>query len=187
MSLDVKSLELEGITLFRPKKFVDARGFFIETFNARSYAKAGVDCVFVQDNQSLSRKAGTIRGLHFQLPPAAQAKLVRVLRGSIFDVVVDLRHASPSYGRWCAATLTGDGCEQLFVPRGFAHGFCTLEPNTEVAYKVDSFYAPLSDAGLRWDDPSLAITWPVRRADAVISEKDGGLPFFKTFVSPFGV
>lgn len=187
MSLEAKSLELEGVTLFRPKKFVDVRGFFIETFNARSYAEWGVDSVFVQDNQSLSRKAGTIRGLHFQSPPAAQAKLVRVLRGSIFDVAVDLRQASPSYGRWCSATLTGDGAEQLFVPRGFAHGFCTLEPDTEVAYKVDSFYAPSCDAGLRWDDPDLAIPWPIRPADAVISEKDAGLPFFKTFVSPFGV
>jgi dTDP-4-dehydrorhamnose 3,5-epimerase len=187
MSLEVKYLELEGVTLFYPKKFIDARGYFIETFNARSYAEAGVGCVFVQDNQSLTQKAGTIRGLHFQCPPAAQAKLVRVLRGSIFDVAVDFRHASPSYGRWCSATLTGDGSEQLFLPRGFAHGFCTLEPDTEVAYKVDSFYAPSCEAGLRWDDPDLAIPWPVRPADAVISERDAGLPFFKAFVSPFGV
>jgi len=187
MSLEVNSLELEGVLLFRPKKFNDVRGYFIETFNARSYAEAGVDSAFVQDNQSLSRKTGTIRGLLFQRPPAAQAKLVRVLRGSIFDVVVDLRHGSRSYGRWCSTTLTGEGGEQLFVPRGFAHGFCALEPDTEVAYKVDNFYAPSCDAGLRWDDPDLAIPWPVRPADAVISEKDAGLPFFKTFVSPFGV
>lgn len=187
MSLEAKSLELEGVMLFRPKKFIDARGYFIETFNTRSFAEAGAEGVFVQDNQSLTLKAGTIRGLHFQRPPEAQAKLVRVLRGSIFDVAVDLRCGSPSYGRWCAATLTGDGGEQLFVPRGFAHGFCTLEPDTEVAYKVDSFYAPSWDAGLRWDDPDLAIPWPVQRADAVISEKDAGLPFFKAFVSPFGV
>ena len=187
MPLEVKSLELEGVTLFRPRKFVDTRGYFIETFNAKSYAEAGVDTAFVQDNQSMSRKLGTIRGLRFQWPPAAQAKLVRVLRGSIFDVAVDLRHGSRSYGRWCSATLTGDGGEQLFVPRGFAHGFCTLEPNTEVAYKIDNFYAPSCDAGLRWDDPDLAIPWPVRPADAVISEKDAGLPFFRTFASPFGV
>jgi dTDP-4-dehydrorhamnose 3,5-epimerase len=187
MPLEVKSLELEGVILLRPKKFVDARGYFIETFNARSFAEAGVDSVFVQDNQSMTRKAGTIRGLHFQRPPAAQAKLVRVLRGSIFDVALDLRPVSPSYGHWCSATLTGEGGEQLFVPRGFAHGFCTLEPDTEVAYKVDSFYTPSCDAGLRWDDPDLAIPWPVRPADAVISEKDAGLPFFKAFVSPFGV
>lgn len=177
---------LEGVKLFRPKKFADARGFFCETFNARSYAEAGVACVFVQDNQSLSKKAGTIRGLHFQRPPAAQAKLVRVVRGAIFDVAVDLRRGSPSYGRWCSATLTGDGGEQIFMPPGFAHGFCTLEQDTEVAYKVDSFYAPSCDAGLRWDDPDLAIAWPVRPVDAAISEKDAVLPFFKNFVSPFG-
>ena len=177
---------LEGVKLFRPKKFADARGLFFETFNARTYAEAGVACVFVQDNQSLSRKAGTIRGLHFQRPPAAQAKLVRVVRGAIFDVAVDLRRGSPSYGRWCSATLTGDGGEQIFVPTGFAHGFCTLEQDTEVAYKVDSFYAPSCDAGLRWDDPDLAIAWPVRPADATISEKDAVLPFFKNFFSPFG-
>jgi dTDP-4-dehydrorhamnose 3,5-epimerase len=186
MALEAVPLELEGVILIRPQKFVDARGFFIETFNARSYAKAGVDSIFVQDNHSLSREAGTIRGLHFQCPPAAQAKLVRVLRGSIFDVAVDLRPASRSYGRWCSATLTAEGAEQLFVPRGFAHGFCTLEPNTEIAYKVDSFYAPSCDAGFRWDDPDLAIPWPLGRAEAIVSEKDAGLPFFKTFVSPFG-
>jgi dTDP-4-dehydrorhamnose 3,5-epimerase len=181
-----KPLVLEGVKLFRPKKFADARGLFFETFNARTYAEGGVACVFVQDNQSLSRKAGTIRGLHFQRPPAAQAKLVRVVRGAIFDVAVDLRRGSPSYGRWCSATLTGDGGEQIFVPAGFAHGFCTLEEDTEVAYKVDSFYSPSCDAGLRWDDPDLAITWPVRPVDAAISEKDAVLPFFKKFVSPFG-
>ncbi len=176
---------LEGVKLFQPKKFADARGFFFETYNARTYADAGVSCVFVQDNQSLSRKAGTIRGLHFQLPPATQAKLIRVLRGAIFDVAVDLRRGSPNYGRWCSATLTADGGEQIFVPHGFAHGFCTLEQDTEVAYKVDSFYAPSCDAGLRWDDPGLAIKWPVRPAEAAVSEKDAVLPLFKDFVSPF--
>jgi len=187
MSLELVSLELGGVKLFRMKKFVDERGYFIETFNTRTYAEAGVANTFVQDNQSLSRRAGTIRGLHFQRPPAAQAKLVRVLRGSIFDAVVDLRHGSQSYGRWCSAILTGDGGEQLFVPRGFAHGFCTLEPDTEVAYKVDNFYSPSFDAGLRWDDPDLAIPWPVRPGDAVISGKDAGLPFFRSLVSPFTV
>jgi dTDP-4-dehydrorhamnose 3,5-epimerase len=181
----VKPLLLEGVKLFRPKKFVDARGYFCETFNARTYAKAGVACIFVQDNQSLSRKAGTIRGLHFQRPPAAQAKLVRVLRGAIFDVAVDLRRGSSNYARWCSATLTGDGGEQLFVPPGFAHGFCTLEQDTEVSYKVDCFYSPECDDGLRWDDPDLAIAWPVRSADAAISDKDAVLPFFKNFVSPY--
>lgn len=185
MSLAAEPLELQGVMLLRPKKFVDARGFFIETFNAKAYAEAGVDCVFVQDNQSLSKKTGTIRGLHFQSPPAAQAKLVRVLRGAIFDVAVDLRRGSPTCGRWRSAKLTAEGAEQLFIPRGFAHGFCTLEPDTEVAYKVDGFYSPSCDGGLRWDDPDLAISWPVQSGDAAISEKDAALPFFKTFVSPF--
>lgn len=187
MSLEVKALKLDGVALLHPKKFSDERGYFVETFNAQSYAKVGIDAIFIQDNQSLSRKAGTVRGLHFQRPPAAQAKLVRVLHGAIFDVAVDLRPASPSYGQWCSATLTADGGEQLFVPRGFAHGFCTLEPDTQVAYKVDSYYAPSCDAGLRWDDPDLAISWPVEPANVVISKKDADLPFFKAFVSPFDV
>jgi dTDP-4-dehydrorhamnose 3,5-epimerase len=115
-----------------------------------------------------------------------QAKLVRVLRGAIFDVVVDLRRGSQSYGQWCSATLTGEGGEQIFVPRGFAHGFCTLEPDTEVAYKVDDYYSPSCEGGIRWDDPGLAIPWPVRPADAVISEKDSALPFIDSFTTPFG-
>ncbi|HET6378610.1 MAG TPA: dTDP-4-dehydrorhamnose 3,5-epimerase [Methylocella sp.] len=176
---------IEGIKVFQPKKFSDARGYFLESYNARTYADAGVDCVFVQDNQSLSRKSGTIRGLHFQRPPAAQAKLVRVLRGSIFDVAVDLRRGSSTYGQWFSIKLTSEGGEQIFVPRGFAHGFCTLEDETEVAYKVDGFYAPDCDAGLRWDDPDLAIVWPVAKEKAILSEKDAILPFFKDFISPF--
>jgi dTDP-4-dehydrorhamnose 3,5-epimerase len=128
---------------------------------------------------------GTIRGLHFQIPPEPQAKLIRVLRGSIFDVAVDLRQGSPTYGYWCAANLTADGGEQLFVPRGFAHGFCTLEANTEVAYKVDGFYAPGCDAGLRWDDPDLAIAWPIAKDDIMVSDKDAKLPYFRGFDSPF--
>ncbi|HET6375657.1 MAG TPA: dTDP-4-dehydrorhamnose 3,5-epimerase [Methylocella sp.] len=180
-----RAVMIEGIKVFHPKKFSDARGYFLESYNARTYADAGVDCVFVQDNQSLSRKAGTIRGLHFQRPPAAQAKLVRVLRGSIFDVAVDLRRGSPTYGQWFSIKLTSEGSEQIFVPRGFAHGFCTLEDETEVAYKVDGFYAPDCDAGLRWDDPDLAIEWPVAKEKAILSEKDAILPFFKDFISPF--
>ena len=171
MFLEVQSSDLEWVKLLRPKEVVDERGYLVETFNARTYAEAGVDCVFVQDNQSLSRKAGTIRGLYCQLPPAAQSKLVRILRGSVFDVVVDLPVGRPTYGRWCSAVLTGQEWEQVFIPCGFAHGFCTLEPDTEITYKVDNFYAPSCAAGIRWD--------------AVISEKDSGLPFFKDFASPF--
>ncbi|MCI0466492.1 MAG: dTDP-4-dehydrorhamnose 3,5-epimerase [Beijerinckiaceae bacterium] len=177
---------LDGIKFFQPKKFGDARGFFFESYNARNYAEAGVDCAFVQDNQSYSQAAGTVRGLHFQTPPAAQAKLVRVLRGAILDVAVDIRRGSPTYGRWCSMTLTASGGEQIFLPAGFAHGFCTLEQDTEVAYKVDDYYSPSCDAGLRWDDPELAIAWPVAAADAVVSAKDAALPFFCGFISPFG-
>jgi len=171
--------------LLRPKKFVDARGYFVETYNARGFAEAGVPSVFVQDNEAFSSRAGTIRGLHFQTPPTAQAKLVRVLSGSIFDVAVDLRRSSRTYGRWRGITLSkGDGA-QFFIPAGFAHGYCTLEPDTEVAYKVDAFYAPASDAGLRWDDPDIGVEWPTAPAEAIISGKDANLPSFKSFVSPF--
>jgi dTDP-4-dehydrorhamnose 3,5-epimerase len=186
-SLFVERLELEGVVLLWPKKFADSRGFFLESYNARTFTEAGITCDFVQDNHSLSTRKGTIRGLHFQVPPEAQAKLIRVLRGSIFDVAVDLRQGSSTYGRWCAKTLTAEGAEQLFVPRGFAHGFCTLEPDTEVAYKVDSFYSASCDAGLRWDDPDLSIAWPVPSHGVIVSEKDAKLPLFKTFKSPFSI
>lgn len=185
MDLQIEQFGIQGVVLCRPKKFVDPRGYFMETYNQRNYAVAGITCVFVQDNQSRSAWSGTIRGLHFQTPPESQNKLIRVLQGSIFDVAVDLRRDSATYGCFCAATLTADGGEQLFVPVGFAHGFCTLEPNTEVAYKVDRYYAPACDAGLRWDDPDLGITWPVNLAGATLSEKDAKLPGFMTFVSPF--
>ena len=139
----------------------------------------------MQDNQAFSAQRGTLRGLHFQRPPEPQAKLIRVLRGSIFDVAVDLRIGSPTYGHWVGETLTAEGGEQLFVPRGFAHGYCTLEPNTEVAYKVDGFYAPECDAGLAWNDPTIGITWPIAPEEAILSDKDKRLPAFADFVSPF--
>ncbi len=135
----------------------------------------------------MSARKGTIRGLHFQVPPEPQAKLVRVLKGAIFDVAVDLRQGSQTYGQWCAATLTAEGAEQLFIPRGFAHGFCTLEADTEIAYKVDGFYAPTCDAGLRWNDPDIGIAWPIGQADAMLSEKDAKLPGFAGFTSPFSI
>lgn len=141
---------------------------------------------FVQDNQSISKYSGTIRGLHFQRPPAAQAKLVRVASGSIFDVAVDLRRGSPTYGRWCGATLTADESAMLYVPIGFAHGFCTLEPGTVVAYKVNAYFSAAHDAGIRWDDPDLAIDWPVARDEVVLSSKDAALPLLGGFVTPFG-
>ncbi|RXT53751.1 dTDP-4-dehydrorhamnose 3,5-epimerase [Bosea sp. Tri-44] len=178
-------LAIPAVVLIRPKKFGDARGYFMETWSAQDFAAAGIGAVFVQDNQSLSAARGVVRGLHFQAPPAAQAKLIRVLKGAIFDVTVDIRRGSPSYGRWCAATLTADGAEQLFVPHGFAHGFCTLEPDTEVVYKVDGPYAPQTEGGIAWDDPELAIDWPVSEAEAQLSGRDVALPGFAGFVSPF--
>lgn len=183
--MEKKSLDLEGVVLLRPRRFADSRGYFVETYNERTFLAAGITAKFVQDNQSYSVKRGTIRGLHFQLPPAAQAKLVRVLRGSVYDVAVDLRVGSPGYGRWVGETLTAEGGEQLFVPRGFAHAFCTLEPDAVVAYKVDDFYAPASDSGLIWNDPALAIDWPVAAQDVVLSDKDLKLGRLADFASPF--
>ena len=157
----------------------------METYNRAIYAAAGIEAEFVQDNQSLSAPPLTVRGLHFQLPPHPQAKLVRVTRGAIFDVAVDLRSDSETYGRWCGARLTAESGEQLFIPAGFAHGFCTTEPDTEVCYKVDGLYAPACDAGLRWDDPTVAIDWPLDGGAPVLSAKDAALPAFATFQSPF--
>jgi dTDP-4-dehydrorhamnose 3,5-epimerase len=185
--LTANPLALPEVLVIAPRRFVDQRGYFVESYSAADFAELGIHCVFVQDNQSLSLAAGTVRGLHFQNPPKSQAKLVRVLRGRIFDVTVDIRHGSASYGRWCSATISADGGEQLFVPHGFAHGFCTLEPNTEVAYKVDNYYAPECDAGLLWNDPTLGIVWPIAAGKAVVSEKDARLPRFETFASPFQV
>jgi dTDP-4-dehydrorhamnose 3,5-epimerase len=183
--MDVKNLRLPGLIVLKPRRFSDPRGYFTETYNEKVFAAAGITTKFVQDNQSLSVFKGTVRGLHFQLPPAAQAKLVRVLQGSVYDVAIDLRVGSPTYGQTDAATLTADGGEQIFVPHGFAHGFCTLEPDTVVAYKVDEFYAPASDSGLIWNDPTLAIDWPVPAAEAVLSDKDKVLGRFADFKSPF--
>jgi len=183
--MEVKLTEIPDVPLLKPRFFNDARGYFVETYNARAARDAGLTAEFVQDNEALSLKRGTVRALHFQVPPKVQAKLVRVLRGSIFDVAVDLRAGSPSYGRWIAATLTAKGGEQIFVPRGFAHGYCTLEDDTVVAYKVDDYYAPECERGLAWDDPALKIDWPVSPADAVLSDKDRKLPGFADFASPF--
>jgi dTDP-4-dehydrorhamnose 3,5-epimerase len=183
--MEVHKTGLPGVLVLKPRRFVDARGYFVEIFSERSFAAAGVKARFVQENQSCSIQAGTIRGLHFQLPPAAQAKLVRVLRGAIFDVAVDLRRGSPTYGQWISKTLTAEDGEQFLIPRGFAHGFCTLQADTEVSYKVDSFYAPDCDSGLIWSDPDLKIDWPITADSAILSDKDAKLGFIKDFVSPF--
>lgn len=175
-----------AVRLINGRRFADARGWFSEVYNARTMADRGVDVTFVQDNQSFSKPAGTIRGLHFQTPPHAQAKLVRCLRGAIFDVAVDVRKGSPTYGKWVGAELSGENGRQLFIPVGFAHGFITLEPDTEVFYKVSDFYAPACDGGLRWNDPTIAVAWPdAPGAGRVLSEKDEKLPFVDEFDSPF--
>ena len=176
---------LDGVVLVKPHKFGDARGYFMETYSEADFVGAGIDARFVQDNQSLSSVSGTVRGLHFQLPPHAQAKLVRVLSGAVFDVAVDLRASSTTYGRWCAVTLTAEGGEQLFVPKGFAHGFCTLAPDTIVAYKVDEYYAPQHDAGVAWNDPDIGIVWPSDIGQPVLSGKDMNLPGLRDLRQPF--
>ena len=183
--MEVEDTSIPDVRLLTVRYFFDSRGYFLETYNKRVARNLGLISCFVQDNQSLSIKRGTIRALHFQVPPKAQAKLVRVLRGSIYDVAVDLRAGSPTYGRWMAMTLTAESGRQLFVPRGCAHGYCTLEPDTEVAYKVDEYYAPELEQGVMWNDPTLAIDWPVAPADAVLSEKDRVLGLFAEFVTPF--
>ena len=185
MSLDVRALAIADVKLITPRRFVDARGHFFETWNRNAFRAAGLDFDFCQDNQSLSRAVGTVRGLHFQKPPHAQAKLISVLAGRIFDVAVDLRVASPTFGKHVAAELRAAEGAQLLIPAGFAHGFCTLEPDTIVAYKVDAPYAPESDAGIFWADATLGIPWPVDPARAQLSPRDAALPRFSDITSPF--
>jgi dTDP-4-dehydrorhamnose 3,5-epimerase len=170
--MKVEPLAIPEVLLIEPRRFEDARGFFSEVYNRAAFRTAGIEAEFVQDNHSLSRDVGVVRGLHFQTPPHAQGKLVRVLRGAILDVAVDLRRGSPTYGRHVATELSGRNWRQLWVPPGFAHGFCTLEPDTEVAYKVTDIYAPACDKGLAWDDPALGIAWPVDPHSAILSDKD---------------
>ena len=170
--MQIEETALEGVKLITPRRFGDHRGFFCETFNAKAWAEAGADTVFVQDNQSFSSQKGTLRGLHLQLPPFAQAKLIRVLRGSIFDVAVDVRPGSPTYRTFVSFTLTADNWTQAFIPRGFAHGFCTLEPDTEVLYKVDNTWSPEHERSVLWNDPAIGIDWPVTEREATLSTKD---------------
>ncbi len=182
--MQVEQTALEGVLLVAPKRFEDARGFFSETYNRRGLIPFGIDLEFVQDNHSLSAQVGTVRGLHFQAPPQAQAKLVRCTRGAIFDVAVDIRSGSPTYGQWIGERLSAENGLQLFVPEGFAHGFMTLMPDTEILYKCSNYYAPDTEGALRWDDPDLAIDWP--HADTpTLSAKDSAAQGWSGFVSPF--
>ncbi len=171
--------------LLRARRLGDARGWFMETYSEAAAFAAGIDVRFVQDNQSFSASAGTIRGLHFQHPPYAQAKLVRCVHGSIMDYAVDVRRGSPTYGKHVTARLTAEGGEQLFVPVGFAHGFVTLEPDVEVAYKVSNIYAPDCDGGIIWNDLGIGINWPLPHSGAVVSDRDQRLPTLAEFESPF--
>ena len=174
----ITPLAIPDVLLITPKRHGDHRGWFAETWSRASLAKAGVDTEFGQDTQAFNARRGTLRGLHFQKPPHPQAKLVRVLKGAIWDVAVDIRPGSASFGRWVGAELTAEGGEQLFVPRGFAHGYCTLTDDCELFYKVDGQYAPQTEGGLIWNDPDLAIPWPLE-GEPVLSDKDRLLPRLK--------
>jgi dTDP-4-dehydrorhamnose 3,5-epimerase len=173
------------VKLLLPRKFADSRGVFVETYSERDFAAVGITERFVQDNWVSSPRLHTVRGLHFQVPPQAQAKLVSCSRGAIFDVAVDLRRGSPSYGHWIAARLDQDSRAQLYVAAGFAHGYCTIEPDSEVVYKVSAFYAPESERGIRWNDPAMKIEWPTDQARALLSPKDRQLPPLADYDSPF--
>lgn len=174
--LDVESTALADVRIVSPKRFGDDRGFFSEVYNRERFVEAGIPTEFVQDNHSWSAKVGTVRGLHFQSAPFAQDKLIRVVRGRILDVAVDLRRSSPTYGRHVAVELSAENWRQLLVPVGFAHGFCTLEPDTEVIYKVSGYYSAAHDHGLAWDDPALGIEWPFAPDRATLSDKDRRQP-----------
>lgn len=174
---------LSGAYIIKPQIFRDNRGFFLESYSKREFEKHGIDIDFVQDNHSLSVKKGVLRGLHYQAPPHAQTKLMRVTRGSVFDVMVDIRKDSPTYGQWEAVELSADNFSIALIPQGFLHGFVTLEDNTEFQYKCDNFYEPSSEGGVVWNDPTLGIEWPV--TDPVLSDRDQKWGEFKDFQSPF--
>ena len=183
--MQVEELSIPGVKVLTPKKHGDHRGFFSEVYNKRTLAAAGIDIDFVQDNHSLSAEKGVVRGLHFQVPPFAQDKLVRVVRGSMFDVAVDLRRGSPTYGKHVSVVLSAEEWNQILVPIGFAHGLVTLAPDTEVLYKVSNYYSAEHDRGLLWNDPDVGITWPIPEGEAILSDKDRKQPRFAEIVSPF--
>lgn len=184
MNVEIETTALEGVLILTPARFGDARGFFSESWNRRRMAEAGIDIDFVQDNHSLSEAPGTLRGLHYQSPPHAQAKLVRCGRGRLFDVAVDVRAGSPTFGHWVAVELSFENGRQLLIPAGFLHGFVTREPMTEVIYKCSDYYAPECDGAVRWDDPEIGIDWGL--ADApVLSDKDAAAPLLTEAPRPF--
>ena len=181
----VEDTALPEVKILTPRRFEDARGFFAETWNARTFAAAGITTEFVQDNHSLSRQVGTIRGLHFQAPPHAQAKLVRCGRGRLFDVAVDIRRSSPRFGHWVGVELSAENGRQLLIPEGFLHGFVTREPDTEVVYKCSAFYEPSADGAVRFDDPAIGIDWGIDPAQAIVSDKDATAPLLADLGTPF--
>lgn len=181
--MDFIETGIKDLLLIKPKVFMDERGFFMESFSEREFKRAGINICFRQDNHSMSAKKGVLRGLHLQLPPYTQTKLVRVTRGSVFDVAVDLRKNSPTYGKWRGFELSADNHTMLFIPHGFAHGFCSLEEDTEFMYKNDNFYEKDSEVAIRWDDPDINIDWPIK--DVTLSDKDINAIKFRDFKSPF--
>lgn len=175
--MKIRELGLEGVFEITPARHGDSRGFFSETYNKSRLGEAGICFEFVQDNFSYSAAKGVLRGLHYQLPPVAQDKLVRVSRGSILDVVVDINRASPTFSRWVSLVVSAEAWNQIFVPKGFAHGFLTLEDDTEVVYKVTDYYSPQHDRTIRFDDPGIGVEWPMDSKDIILSDKDGAAPF----------
>jgi len=182
----IEETSLPGIRILTPSRHGDQRGFFSETWNRAALAEQGIDIDFVQDNHSLSEAVGTVRGLHLQAPPHAQAKLVRCGRGRLFDVAVDIRKGSATYGQWVGAELSFENGRQMLVPAGFLHGFVTLEPDTEIIYKCSDYYAPETEGAVRFDDPAIGIDWGIAPDRAVISEKDATAPLLAEFETPFG-
>lgn len=183
--MEVIKTGIDGVFIIEPKVFGDARGYFFESFNAKEFTeKTGKDITFVQDNESSSRY-GVLRGLHFQLPPYTQSKLVRVVKGRVIDVVVDIRKGSPTYGKYEMCELTEENHCQFFVPKGMAHGFAVLSETAIFQYKCDDFYHPEAEGAIAWNDPDIAINWPVPTADIILSEKDKHHPFLRDFESPF--
>lgn len=183
--MQVIPTDIQGVFIIEPRVFGDARGYFFESFSARDFAReTGIEVDFVQDNESFSRY-GVLRGLHFQMPPYAQAKLVRVVQGAVLDVAVDLRSGSPTYGRHVATELTAENHRQFFMPKGIAHGFSVLSPEVIFQYKCDEYYHPESEGALAWDDPDLAIDWKLPADKVLLSEKDKHHPAFRSFSTPF--
>ena len=181
--MQCEQTDLVDLLMLTPKVFRDERGFFLEAYSDAAFRSLGIATHFVQDNHACSVQAGVVRGLHFQSPPHAQAKLVWVTRGAVFDVVLDLRASSPTYGKWFGCRLDAENFMRLYIPQGFAHGYMTLEPNTEFQYKVDALYAPRSESGIRWNDSDLAVAWP--DFVPIMSPKDQALPLWRDFQTPF--